>query len=206
MLSRREFLLATAAAPLLARLQPPSGDARLVGTVPLYLRGQPVPPLERVIASGLDARMATDLSHLDASKPETLVIPNDRYYVRTSAPEALDATAAATPWTVAVRGKVSAASTLTIADIERAAVKAGPWVMECAGNADPTNYGLLSAASWEGAPLLPLLDRAKPAAGSRILVVGLDDPGPAATSVPGASWIFSRDELDRAILAVRMNG
>jgi hypothetical protein len=33
----------------------------------------------------------------------------------------------------------------------------------------------------------------------------MDDPDPSKTSVPGASWIFSRDDLNRALLAVRMN-
>jgi len=38
-----------------------------------------------------------------------------------------------------------------------------------------------------------------------VLVSGLDDAvDPAGTSVPGASWIFSRDDLDRALIATRM--
>ena len=200
--NRREFLAGAVSVAALARLQPPSSDARLVGTVPLYLPGRPVPPLERLIASGLDARLATDLSTLDAAKPDTLVIPNNRYYVRTAAPKGPDAWVA-----IPIRGRVETPVTLSIADVERAGVQAGPYVMECAGNADPTNYGLLSAAEWEGAPLLPLLDRVKPSAGAyRILVTGMDDDGPASTSVPGASWTFPRDQLEHAILAVRMNG
>jgi DMSO/TMAO reductase YedYZ molybdopterin-dependent catalytic subunit len=212
-ITRREFLASAVYAAALARLQPPSSEARLVGTVPLYLPGRPVPPLERLIGSGLDARLATDLSTLDASN---LVTPNDRYYVRTAAPRGLaagnlrppaDSSVPGTEVAIPIRGRVESPASVTLADIERAAVKAGPYVMECAGNADPTNYGLLSAASWEGARLLALIDRVKAASGSyRILVNGLDDPGPAQSSVPGASWIFSRDQLERAILAVRMNG
>src|SRR5262249_27793080 len=212
MISRRELLYTAALAPLFSRLQPPASDARLVGSVPLYLPGRPVPPLERLIGSGLDARLATDLSKLGDPEPairtpQAAITPTDRYYVRTAAPKGLDAAVAATPWSIAIRGRVESPASLSIADVERAAVNAGPYVMECAGNADPTNYGLLSAAAWEGAPLLPLLDRVKPAAGAyRVLVTGMDDDGPAATSVPGASWIFSRDQLERAVLAVRMNG
>jgi len=205
--TRREFLASAVYAAALARLQPPPSESRLLGTVPLYLPDRPVPPLERLIGGGLDARLATDLSALDASK---LLIPNNRYYVRTAAPRELDAAVAATPWTIAIRGRVESPASVALADIERASIKAGPYVMECAGNADPTNYGLMSAATWDGAPLLALLDRVSPAAGaSRVLVTGMDDEGPAATSVtsiPGASWIFSRDQLERAILAVRMNG
>jgi len=210
-LNRRDFLLTAALAPFLSRLQPPAADARLVGTVPLYLPGRPVPPLERMIGSGLDARLATDLSELgnpqsEIRDPQSIVIPDNRYYVRTAAPKDLDAAIAATRWSLAIRGRVETPASLSMADVERAAVKAGPYVMECAGNADPTNYGLLRAAAWEGAPLLPLLDRVKPAGGYRLLVTGMDDDGPAVTSVPGASWIFSPEQLERAILAVRMNG
>ena len=144
-----------------------------------------------------------------------MVTPNDRYYIRTSAPcrarggrggDAVDDRGART-------GPVAGGA--DDGDLERLAVKAGPYVMECAGNADPTNYGLMSAAAWRGRaararcstasnpPGPPALRQA--AGAHRVLVTGLDDPGPAATSVPGASWIFSRDQLDRAILAVRMN-
>jgi DMSO/TMAO reductase YedYZ molybdopterin-dependent catalytic subunit len=204
---RREFLASAVYLAALARLQPPSSEARLLGTVPLYLPDRPVAAFGRLLGAGLDARLFTDLSTLDRAKPESLVIPGDRYYVRTAAPKGLDAAIAATPWSVTIRGRVESATALTVADVEKAGVSAGPYVMECAGNADPANYGLLSAATWEGAPLLALLDRARPPAGSyRVLVTGMDDDGPAVTSVPGASWIFSRDQLERAILAVRMNG
>jgi DMSO/TMAO reductase YedYZ molybdopterin-dependent catalytic subunit len=222
--TRRQFLASAVFLPALARLQPPSSEARLTGTVPLHLPGRPSPPLERLVGAGLDARLTTDLSRLDSAigdrsipnqsairNPQSaLVTPNDRYYIRTAAPAALDAAVAATPWSIAIRGTVETPATLTVADLERLAVGAGPYVMECAGNADPANYGLISAASWEGAPLGAVLDRAKPSTSIggayRILVTGMDDPGPAATSVPGASWIFSRDQLERALLAVRMNG
>src|SRR5215471_4232684 len=124
-LDRRDFLLTAALAPFLSRLQPPSSEARLVDTVPLYLPGRPVPPLERLIGSGLDARLATDLSTLDPAKPDSLVTPDNRYYVRTATPKGLDASLAATPWSIAIRGKVEAPASLSVADIERAAVQAG---------------------------------------------------------------------------------
>jgi len=65
-----------------------------------------------------------------------------------------------------------------------------------------------STADWEGVPLVALLDMVKPSAASyRVLVSGLDDEAdPGRTSTPGASWIFSRDDLSRALLAVQMNG
>ncbi len=114
----------------------------MIGTVPLHLPGRPVAPLERLIASGLDARLATDLSDLGNSSsaidnqsairnPQSaLVTPNDRYYIRTSAPVGLEAAAAATPWTIAMRGRpgdTDATAALTMADLERLAVKTGPY-------------------------------------------------------------------------------
>ena len=59
--------------------------ARLISTVPLNPPGRPVTPLERMIGTGLDARLSTDLS--DLGNPQSpLITPNSRYYVRTAAP------------------------------------------------------------------------------------------------------------------------
>ena len=85
----------------------------------------------------------------------------------------------------------------------------GTFLMECSGNADPANFGLLSAARWRGVSMTALLDR-MPALpdGRRIRIIGVDDERQrSTTSVPGASWVFSRDELDRtgAFLATHMN-
>src|SRR5438046_1830698 len=70
--------------------------------------------------------------------------------------------------------------------------------------------GLIGVADWDGIPVASLLERAGPtSASSRVLVSGIDDlTERPRTSVPGASWIFSRDDLDRAgaFLATRMNG
>src|SRR5262249_52683955 len=59
-----------------------------------------------------------------------------------------------------------------------------------------------------GVPVAALLDTMQPSASTwRVLVSGVDDAAdPGGTSVPGASWIFSRDDLRRALLAMRMNG
>ena len=77
--------------------------------------------------------------------------------------------------------------------------------MECAGNSDPANFGLMSVATWTGFPMSAVIEQLGDRAGPRILVSGTDPAGPSATSVPGASWIFSREDLERAVLAVQMN-
>ena len=206
-MTRREFLASALVAPA-ALLQ---SSARFISTLPLVNpAGGPTPPLERLLGSSLDARLFADLSTLARDKPESLVIPNSRFYVRTAAPGALDdrmRAAAGGNWTIPVGGGTAASQGVDRAALERMSTRAGPWLMECAGNADPANYGLMSTAMWEGAPLDAVLDLVKPPPGPyRVLVSGLDDPGPSQTSVPGASWIFSRSDLARAILAVRMNG
>lgn len=192
-MTRREFLLAAGVArPILGVLQQSAAE-RFVAAIPLgNPTGGPVAPLHRLLGNGLDARLFTDLSGIDPRDPKTLITPNDRYYIRT-----------ASPGDVAGARRFSGAE---LAALERNAVRVGPYVMECAGNADPANFGLLSAATWEGVPVAALLDRLpKPAANARVLVTGVDDPGPSRTSVPGASWIFSRDQLEHALLATRMN-
>jgi DMSO/TMAO reductase YedYZ molybdopterin-dependent catalytic subunit len=213
-LSRRDFLTSAAFLPTAARaFLHQSSDARYVSTIPLGNPGNvPSAPLERLLGSSLDARLFTDLSDLGRSSasafrtPQSAVVtPNARYYIRTARPAALPD---ARGWRIPVAGMVAAASSVAVDDLERSATTIGPCVMECAGNADPANFGLLSAAAWEGVPLTSVLDRVKPSGRGpyRVLVRGVDDSGPSMTSVPGASWIFSRDELQRALLAVRMNG
>jgi DMSO/TMAO reductase YedYZ molybdopterin-dependent catalytic subunit len=185
--TRRDFLSASLLIPALARQR---SDARFLGIVPLgNPAAAPTTPLERLVGSGLDARLFTNLSTIDRRDWKALITPNDRFYIRTAAP--------------ATAGEKPAGFD---ADLQRSSIRVGPYVMECAGNADPANFGLLSAATWEGVPMNAMLDRMRVPAGRRILLNGADDPGPSRTSVPGASWIFSRDQLDRALLAVRMNG
>ena len=64
----------------------------------------------------------------------------------------------------------------------------------------------MSVATWTGFAMPAIIDQlAGDRQGRRVLVSGTDPEGPSATSVPGASWIFSRDQLERAVLAVQMN-
>jgi DMSO/TMAO reductase YedYZ molybdopterin-dependent catalytic subunit len=86
----------------------------------------------------------------------------------------------------------------------------GTRLIECAGNNNPANFGLMSAARWAGVPLGQVLERAAPLPrATRVLVSGMDPaPGRARSSEPGASWIFSLAEIDRwqPFLATEMNG
>jgi DMSO/TMAO reductase YedYZ molybdopterin-dependent catalytic subunit len=142
----------------------------------------------------------TDLS---AVRNPQSAIRNEEFFVRTAAPSTLPPA-----WSLTVAGLVQAQASLTLRDLEPLISTSGRYLLECSGNSDPSNFGLISTADWEGVPLAALLDRVKPSSGaSRVMVSGVDDMSATPrTSVPGASWIFTRDELQRAMLAVRMNG
>jgi len=82
--------------------------------------------------------------------------------------------------------------------------------MECAGNTRAFHFGLMSAADWSGVPLSEVLNLVQPERGAgRILISGFDRyQANSATSIPGASWIFTPEELSSAgaFLATGMNG
>jgi len=202
-LTRREFLAGALVAPA-ALLQQPT-NARLLGTVALGTTGGATPPpFGRVLGPGLDARLFADLSTLDPDKPDTLVTSADRFFVRTAAPPGLRRDA----WTIRLDGLVASPVDLDFATLDSLTARGGRYLLECSGNVDQSNYGLLSSADWDGVPLARVLDRVRPASPDhRVLVSGVDHEASAAgTSVPGASWIFARSDLDRALLATRMNG
>jgi DMSO/TMAO reductase YedYZ molybdopterin-dependent catalytic subunit len=196
------ILLGTLPLEPLAACADPFAGGRRTGGVP-FAGAETNPPFHRLIGSGLDARLYTDLSDL---APDRLVTPNDRFFVRTSRPEGL----AAAEWRIAIDGLVARPTELTLRDLEPLAETVGPLVLECAGNNDPRNFGLMSAAAWTGAPVVRVLERARPLARARrLLVSGVDEhAGPAESSLPGASWVFSLDDLATAgaLLATRMNG
>lgn len=210
-ISRRDFLSfsarAAAAASLgavpLAQSADPFEGGVLVGTRPLFGRSAEN-PLERMIGTGLDARLLTDLSTLT---PGSLVTPNERFYIRTQHPERLGR---ARRWNVSVKGLVHRPLELSIEDLVREAAPMGTHLLECAGNNNPRNFGLMSAAEWSGVPIARVLDRVQRSVGrTRVMVSGVDDDSrPSRTSVAGASWVFSADDLDRsgAFLATGMNG
>lgn len=212
-LSRRQFAKGLASAGVglaLERwlnaqpLQPVLGG-RMVRTMPLgRLDGRPVPPMHTLLGRGLDARQFTDLSTL---APDHVVTPTERFFVRTAHPPVLPA---ADTWSIECSGLANGDTTLHARELARDAKAIGVRLMECAGNSDPANFGLLSAAQWTGVPMGAVLDRLRPQRDHRrIRVTGIDDEKtPSATSNPGASWIFTLDELEKtgAFIAVHMNG
>ena len=86
----------------------------------------------------------------------------------------------------------------------------GAHLIECSGNTDPDNFGLMSVAEWDGVPLAQVMARLPGRPGAAALQVsGYDEhPQPSRTSVAGASWILPLDVIERlgAFLAVGVNG
>jgi DMSO/TMAO reductase YedYZ molybdopterin-dependent catalytic subunit len=205
-LTRRDFL---SAALLLPALGTQSATERFIGLLPLGNPGGAAPPpFGRLLGDGLDARLFTDLSPLTAAprtSRDTLRTSADEFFVRTAFPRTLART---DPWPLRIGGLVQSPVDLNLRDLDPLVTTGGRYLLECSGNSDPGNFGLISAADWDGIPLAAVLERATPSAASyRIAVSGVDEVGAASrTSVPGASWIFSREDLQHALLATRMNG
>jgi DMSO/TMAO reductase YedYZ molybdopterin-dependent catalytic subunit len=161
-------------------------------------------PMDVPMGSGLDGRLYTDLSSVDPDHP---TIPNEKFYVRTRASDLLDERK---PWLIKVWGSGIKQTSLDLGTIRKLSKPAGTRLMECSGNVRDARFGLLSVADWAGAPISNILGLAQienPA--TRVLISGFDEyPDPSNTSIAGASWIFTVDELQNseAFLATTMNG
>lgn len=188
---------------LLARQhQTPPAGGKLLGTVPFT--GEARVPMGEAMGSELDGRLYTDLSELRAEKSVTAT---EEFYIRTRVSNLLDTTK---PWSLRVGGGLVQSFELSMEELRRMAKPMGLHLMECAGNARSVHFGMMSVADWAGVPLSGILERAKakPNA-SRVLISGFDTYAAASTtSVPGASWIFTADDLKKAgaFLATEMNG
>lgn len=166
--------------------------------------GEAPVPMNAAMGAGLDGRLYTDLS---AVGPENPIIPNDKFYVRTRASELL---ADSKPWLIKVTGLVKQPGKISLADVTKMSKPAGSHLLECSGNARDAHFGMLSVADWAGAPVSEVLDSLPIQKGaSHVLISGFDRyPDTSSSSVPGASWIFTVDELksSKAFFATVMNG
>lgn len=174
----------------------------VVGLVPFSGEGRP--PMGETIGREMDGRLFTDLSKLT---PENPVTPADNFFIRTRASRLLDTSS---PWTIHVNGLVEKPIALSAEALAKKARPMGIHLMECSGNPRSAHFGMLSVAAWDGVPLEEILQMARPQRlGVRVLVSGFDRyQEESMTSEPGASWIFSPDQLfsSKAFLATKMNG
>jgi len=177
-------------------------DGKLLGLVDFA--DERLVQMDTAFGTELDGRLYTNLSTLKASDIAT---PTAEFYIRTRASEILPE---AKSWQVSVDGLAGQRSRLSIADLRRAAKSMGLHLMECAGNVRQARFGMISVGNWAGVRLSEILDNAKvkPEA-TRVLISGFDQyVAASATSIPGASWIFTPEELKDAgaFLATEMNG
>ena len=180
----------------------PFKGGKPLGTVPFVREGKLA--MGTLLGRELDGRLYTDLSTL---VPETPVVPAERFYVRTRSSELLEQQNLRS---IELRGLAGEAIHLTSEELRSKARSMGQHLMECAGNTREGRFGLMSVAEWSGIPLAEILERLPRQMGdARILVSGFDRyASESISSTPGASWIFSPDDIKSAqpFLATGMNG
>jgi DMSO/TMAO reductase YedYZ molybdopterin-dependent catalytic subunit len=178
-----------------------SGGGELLGRLE-FLNEGPV-EMDRGFGNELDGRLYT---RLDGLEEGALVTPEENFYVRTRASRILPE---AETWKTTVDGLAAAKRSVSIAELRTQEKPLGLHLMECAGNTRAAHFGMISVGDWAGIPIAGLLDewKALPAA-TRVMVSGFDKyTERSATSVEGASWIFTFDELTSAgaFLATKLN-
>jgi DMSO/TMAO reductase YedYZ molybdopterin-dependent catalytic subunit len=160
--------------------------------------------METPMGAGLDGRLYTDLSVLT---PDIPITPTEKFYVRTRASEFLDYRK---PWAIQVKGPRKQPMEISTAALRKTSKPAGLHLMECSGNGRFAHFGMLSVADWAGTPVSAILESARlETAAGRVLISGFDRyPIASSTSIPGASWIFTVDQLNssKAFFATEMNG
>ncbi len=197
-------VLARLAADVPCTASAPAGE--LLGTLPLFRDRSQVQAFGvKSGGAGLDAWLVTDLSILEPGK---LITPNELAYIRTEIPPS--AAAHTGPWTIEISGLLAKDGTLNLDAIAKQSKSMGPHLFECSGNGNPSNFGLMSVAEWDGIPLTGLVSGLKPTKdATAVLVSGFDHIGQVSQrSIVGASWVFPLASLDQlgAFLALRMNG
>ncbi len=179
-----------------------SRNGKLLGTLDFV--GESPVPLDIPQGSELDGRLYSDLSTLEPENPITLM---EKFYIRSRASELLPDPAT---WQVKLGGLIDQPMNLGIEGLRKAARPMGTHLMECAGNVRQAKFGLLGVGDWTGVPASEILNKAKAKSqAARVLISGFDRYATESrTSISGASWAFSREQLEKAgaFLATALNG
>jgi len=175
--------------------------ARFIGVIPFV--GEPNQIMDRPVFEELDGRLLTDLSTIGQS---SRVIPTEIFYIRSRASKLLKY---GQPWSIKITWPEGSVD-LPIEKLLAESYSMGVHLMECSGNTIEGHFGMIGTAAWSGVPFSRILEPLKMAGRpGRILVSGFDTyVTKSRTSIPGASWIFSVDDLINvgAFLATHMNG
>jgi DMSO/TMAO reductase YedYZ molybdopterin-dependent catalytic subunit len=160
--------------------------------------------MDQAFGEELDGRLYTGLDGLDEAH---LVTAEDRFYVRTRASRILPD---AVGWTITLDGLTVGKRAVKVGDLLAREKRLGLRLMECAGNTRAAHFGMISVGEWAGVSIAELLQEFKPLpSATRLLVSGFDKyTASSVTSTPGASWIFTFEELKSAgaFLATKLNG
>jgi DMSO/TMAO reductase YedYZ molybdopterin-dependent catalytic subunit len=176
-------------------------NAQRTGLIPFINEGS----VEMDAATGaeMDGRLYTDLSSLTV---ENIVTPANKFYIRTRASELLPG---AESWKIRTDGVGKSVTPLALPKLKSNARPMGIHLMECAGNPRIAHFGMISVAKWSGVPIADVLNKLGPMPDAkRILISGFDRySSKSTTSIPGASWIFTVEQLKTAgaFLATEMN-
>ena len=132
---------------------------------------------------GWDGLLRADLSTLT---PDKLFMSNERFFIRTLAPDRLDPDK---PWSIRIHGLVEGDMILPMEELESLTRSQGSFVLECSGNVG-YGFGLMSAASWDGVLIEDILKMVSPRPdATQLLISGFDEHSiPSNNSSPGASW------------------
>jgi len=179
-----------------------SSDGTMVGVVPFSDEARV--PIGEALGAELDGRLYTDLSRLSSEKPIT---PVEQFYIRTRMSKILDGRES---WLVKVGRDGAKPFDLKNEELSKMAAPMGLHLMECAGNVRSAHFGMISVASWNGVALADIIEKARGKSDAkRVLISGFDTyTAKSASSIPGASWVFTAEELKKAgaFLATEMNG
>jgi DMSO/TMAO reductase YedYZ molybdopterin-dependent catalytic subunit len=179
-----------------------SAGGEMLAIVPFAHEGAPI--VDTPLGEELDGRLYTDLAAVTPDEPITQI---GRFYIRTRASTLLNEQDLQS---FEIRGLTGPSVKVKFEDLRAKARSMGRHLMECAGNTRDGRFGLISVADWTGIPLTEVLQRIPSIPkDSRILVSGFDRyASQSASSTPGASWIFSRDDIrsTAAFLATGMDG
>jgi DMSO/TMAO reductase YedYZ molybdopterin-dependent catalytic subunit len=189
-------------APSLGQTRNSFAGGEMLEIVPFAREGSP--PMDTAVGEELDGRLYSDLT---SATPEEPVTAGGRFYIRTRASSLLSEE---NLQSILFRGFAGVPLNVGVGDLRAQARSMGTHLMECAGNTREGRFGLISVADWTGISLTEVLQRIPSIPnGARILVSGFDRyASQSARSTPGASWIFSLDDIraTKAFLATGMDG
>jgi DMSO/TMAO reductase YedYZ molybdopterin-dependent catalytic subunit len=189
-------------APSLGQTRNSFAGGEMLEIVPFAREGSP--PMDTAVGEELDGRLYSDLT---SATPEEPVTAAGRFYIRTRASSLLSEQ---NLQSILFRGFAGVPLNVGVGDLRAQARSMGTHLMECAGNTREGRFGLISVADWTGISLTAVLQRIPSIPnGARILVSGFDRyASQSARSTPGASWIFSLDDIraTKAFLATGMDG